>query len=387
MSYFFTSESVSDGHPDKVCDAISDSLLDLYLAHDAKARTAIETMVGTNKVILSGEVHSAWQPSAEEIRATAKQTINDIGYHQPDFSAETIDLENYLHAQSSDIAIGVDRFGAGDQGIMFGYAKKESGFDTNNMPLPIYLAHKVLYDLSEARHKGRLPGIGPDSKSQFTVEYDDAGTPRRISKIVLSTQHSADLSLEDVRQIVLRQLQKSVPASLFPAEEDILVNPTGRFVIGGPAGDTGLTGRKIIVDTYGGAAPHGGGAFSGKDPTKVDRSAAYMMRYLAKNIVAAGLAEECILQISYAIGMADPLSLYIDTKKTARIDEQRILNTIRQMVDLTPEGIIDRLKLRRPIYRPTSAFGHFGRTPDKQGHFSWEKLDLVKDLQNAFNLR
>ncbi|MBE6458609.1 MAG: methionine adenosyltransferase [Alphaproteobacteria bacterium] len=387
MSYFFTSESVSEGHPDKVCDAISDNLLDFYLSHDSKARTAIEVLATTNKVILSGEISSSWHPDTEEIFRVVKETISHIGYNQTDFSAETVDIENYLHAQSPDIALGVDRMGAGDQGIMFGYACKEDGFDTDYMPLPIYLAHKALYDISVSRHNRLISGIEPDSKSQFTIEYDNQGKPQRISKIVLSTQHNSKLSSEDVRQIVIKQLQKSIPETLLSEDTSILINPTGRFVIGGPAGDTGLTGRKIIVDTYGGAAPHGGGAFSGKDPTKVDRSAAYMMRYLAKNIVAAGLAKECLLQISYAIGVAEPLSLYINTKGTARFDEQQILNAVHKMVNLTPEGIIQHLELRRPIYGQTSAYGHFGRSPDNRGHFSWEKLDLVKELQNAFNIR
>ena len=387
MSYFFTSESVSEGHPDKVCDAISDNLLDFYLSHDSKARTAIEVLATTNKVILSGEISSSWHPDTEEIFRVVKETISHIGYNQTDFSAETVDIENYLHAQSPDIALGVDRMGAGDQGIMFGYACKEDGFDTDYMPLPIYLEHKALYDISVSRHNRLISGIEPDSKSQFTIEYDNQGKPQRISKIVLSTQHNSKLSSEDVRQIVIKQLQKSIPETLLSEDTSILINPTGRFVIGGPAGDTGLTGRKIIVDTYGGAAPHGGGAFSGKDPTKVDRSAAYMMRYLAKNIVAAGLAKECLLQISYAIGVAEPLSLYINTKGTARFDEQQILNAVHKMVNLTPEGIIQHLELRRPIYGQTSAYGHFGRSPDNRGHFSWEKLDLVKELQNAFNIR
>lgn len=387
MSYFFTSESVSEGHPDKVCDALSDSLLDLYLTHDTHARTAIEVMATANKVILAGETNSFWQPSADEINSTVRRIIARIGYTQPDFSADTVDIENYLHRQSADIALGVDRQGAGDQGIMFGYAKAEKGFDTDYMPLPIYLAHKVLRDLSHSRHSGAISGIQPDSKSQFTVEYDNLGKPVRISKIVLSTQHDSELTSEDVRQIVLAQLRKSLSEALFSDATEVLINPTGRFVVGGPAGDTGLTGRKIIVDTYGGAAPHGGGAFSGKDPTKVDRSAAYMMRYLAKNIVAAGLAEECILQVSYAIGVAEPLSLYIDTKNTAKVDEEQILNIVRRLVSLTPEGIIKHLDLRRPIYLPTSSYGHFGRQPESCGHFSWEKLDLVRELKNAFNLR
>lgn len=387
MSYFFTSESVSEGHPDKVCDAVSDSLLDLYLSHDTHARTAIEVMTTANKVILAGETNSVWQPSVEEIHRVVRQIIDRIGYRQPDFSAETVDIENYIHRQSADIALGVDRLGAGDQGIMFGYAKIEKGFDTDYMPLPIYLAHKALSDLSLKRHSGAVSGILPDSKSQFTIEYDSLGQPVRVSKIVLSTQHVSELTSEEVRQIVLAQLRKSVPEKLLSDSTEILINPTGRFVIGGPAGDTGLTGRKIIVDTYGGAAPHGGGAFSGKDPTKVDRSAAYMMRYLAKNIVAAGLAEECILQVSYAIGVAEPLSLYIDTKNTAKVDEAQILNTVRNLVSLTPEGIIRHLDLRQPIYLPTSSYGHFGRRPDDCGHFSWEKLDLAKELKNAFNLR
>ena len=387
MSYFFTSESVSEGHPDKVCDAISDGILDLYLSHDSRARTAIEVMATTNKIILSGETNSTWHPEGDELNRIVKQIIDRIGYHQPDFSPETVDIENYIHHQSPDIALGVDRMGAGDQGIMFGYAQTETGFETNYMPLPIYLAHKVLSDLSCNRHNGMISGIQPDSKGQITVEYDNTGTAVHIAKIVLSTQHDCELTSEIVHKIVLSQIRKSIPEKLLSDTTEILINPTGRFVIGGPAGDTGLTGRKIIVDTYGGAAPHGGGAFSGKDPTKVDRSAAYMMRYLAKNIVASGLADKCILQISYAIGVAEPLSLYIDTKNTAKVDEDKILKVIQEMVDLTPSGIIKHLNLCRPIYLPTSSYGHFGRQPDENGRFSWEKLDLIKDLKNAFNLR
>ena len=296
----------------------------------------------------------------------------------------SFEIENYLHRQSPDIAAGVDRRGAGDQGIMFGYAKNELGFECDFMPLPIKLAHRILKNLSEARHLGQIPGIEPDSKSQVTVRYNDERQPVGIEKIVVSTQHRNELSLEQIRQIVMPLICRALPENWMPEEQNILINPSGRFVTGGPDGDTGLTGRKIIVDTYGGYAPHGGGAFSGKDATKVDRSAAYMLRYLAKNVVAAGLAEECLLQISYAIGIAEPLSLYINTNRTAKVDEQKILKTLREMTDLTPQGIIRRLKLQNPIYTPTAAYGHFGRQPRPDGCFSWEKLDLVEDLKHAF---
>ncbi len=383
MTYLFTSESVSEGHPDKICDRISDSLLDLYLSKDKYARTAIETLATTNRVVIAGETRSSVPVSAEEIEDRVRAAIRDIGYEQEGFSWKTVKIENLLHRQSADIAQGVDREGAGDQGIMFGYAKKEYGFDSNFMPLAIYLSSQILQNLSRARHSGEIKGIEPDAKSQVTLEYDN-NRPVGIKSVVVSTQHADYLTQEEVRATVKQYIAQTLPDGWMPADKDILINPTGRFVIGGPDGDTGLTGRKIIVDTYGGYAPHGGGAFSGKDPTKVDRSAAYMLRYLAKNIVAAGLADECLLQISYAIGIKDPLSLYIDCKGTARADEEKILKVIKENIDLTPRGIINKLDLLKPIYTPTSAYGHFGRMPDEAGHFSWERLDLSEKLKTCF---
>lgn len=383
MTYFFTSESVSEGHPDKVCDAISDAILDLHLKSDANARTAVETLATTNRVIVAGETCSAAPVSNADVENEIRNVIREIGYDQNGFSWRNVQIENLLHCQSADIALGVDKDGAGDQGIMFGYAVKEKGQDTDFMPMPIYLSHNILQRLSKARHNGEVKGIEPDAKSQVTVQYED-GKPVGISKLVVSTQHGEDLSQQEVHEIVKKQIAAVLPSGWMPKDSDILINPTGRFVIGGPDGDTGLTGRKIIVDTYGGYAPHGGGAFSGKDPTKVDRSAAYMMRYLAKNIVAAGLCDECLLQVSYAIGVAEPLSLFIDCKGTAKVDTNKILSTIREMVDLTPRGIINHLNLRKPIYKPTSSYGHFGRQPSADGLFSWEKLDLVEDLKKCF---
>ncbi len=383
MSTLFTSEAVSEGHPDKVCDQISDALVDLFLTIDPKARTAIEVLATTNRVIISGETKCNAYISAEQIEDCVRRTVCKIGYDQKGFSWQTLKISNYLHHQSSDIALGVDKEGAGDQGIMFGYAKKEQGIESHYMPLAIYLANNILRNLSLARHKQEIIGIEPDAKSQVTLEYDDSGKPVAIKKLVLSTQHQENLSQEQVREIAKKYIAQSIPQGWMPKDEDILINPTGRFVIGGPDGDTGLTGRKIIVDTYGGYAPHGGGAFSGKDPTKVDRSAAYMLRYLSKNIVAAGLAEECLLQISYAIGIAEPLSLYINTFNTNHTDENKILSFIKKNIDLTPSGIIKHLDLNRPIYSPTAAYGHFGRSAGEQGSFSWEKLDLTEELKSC----
>ena len=383
MTTLFTSESVSEGHPDKVCDQISDALVDLFLSADTKARTAIEVLATTNRVIISGETKCNEYISAEKIEDKVRQTIRQIGYDQKGFSWQTVKISNYLHHQSDDIALGVDKEGAGDQGIMFGYAKKETGIKSNYMPLAIYLANNILQNLSQARHNQEILGIEPDAKSQVTLEYDDEGKPVGIKKLVLSTQHKDNLSQEQIREIAKKYIAQSIPSGWMPKEEDILINPTGRFVIGGPDGDTGLTGRKIIVDTYGGYAPHGGGAFSGKDPTKVDRSAAYMLRYLAKNIVAAGLADECLLQISYAIGIAEPLSLFINTNHTNHTDENKILNFIKKNIDLTPSGIIKHLRLNNPIYQPTASYGHFGRMPETNGCFSWEKLDLTEELKSC----
>ncbi|MBO5442784.1 MAG: methionine adenosyltransferase [Alphaproteobacteria bacterium] len=384
MSYLFTSESVSEGHPDKVCDCISDSLVDLFLNKDNYARCAIETLATTNRIIISGETSCNEYISKEEIENTVRQAVRNIGYDQKGFSWQTVQIDNYLHHQSADIALGVDIDGAGDQGIMFGYAKKEQGFDSEYMPLAIYLSNQILKNLSFARHNGEVPGIEPDAKSQVTLEYDNNGKPVAVKTVVLSTQHSDKLSQEEVRHIAKQYIARTLPEGWMPEDKNILINPTGRFVIGGPDGDTGLTGRKIIVDNYGGYAPHGGGAFSGKDATKVDRSAAYMLRYLAKNIVAAGLADECLLQVSYAIGIAEPLSLYIDCRKTNKVDEKKILDTINEMVSLTPKNIITKLNLRRPIYTPTAAYGHFGRQPQENGCFSWEKLDLAEQLKKCF---
>lgn len=386
MSVLFTSESVSEGHPDKVCDAISDALLDLHLNQDPAARTAVETLATTDRVIIAGETASENLPAAEDIEQTVRETIRRIGYAQQGFDWRTVKIENLLHRQSADIALGVDRMGAGDQGIMFGYAKKEKDFETEFMPLPVFLAHRILHELALLRRQNPGCGLGPDAKGQVTVEYDDNGRPVRLPKIVVSTQHAADMDLPDIRPWVETAVKKAIPPELCPRDTALLINPTGRFVIGGPDGDTGLTGRKIIVDTYGGSAPHGGGAFSGKDPTKVDRSAAYMLRWLAKNIVAAGLADQCLLQVSYAIGIAEPLSLFINTCHSAKIPEPDILAWLKKNIDLTPQGIINRLNLRRPIYTPTSAYGHFGRRPEPDGSFSWEQLNLTKDLRNAFSI-
>lgn len=383
QDYFFTSESVSEGHPDKVCDRISDAVVDLYLSKDPNSRTAVETLATTNRVFISGETSSNAVIMHEDIVETVRKTIKEIGYTQKGFNWQTVRIDNFLHSQSSDIALGVNNDGAGDQGIMFGYACKEEGLNTHYMPLAIFWAHKILQNLSLARHNGEIPGIEPDAKSQVTLHYA-GGIPVGIAKLVVSTQHIEALSQEQVREIVTNCLRRTIPQDFLPKEQDILVNPTGRFVVGGPDGDTGLTGRKIIVDTYGGYAPHGGGAFSGKDATKVDRSAAYMLRYLAKNVVAAGLADKCLLQLSYAIGLKEPLSFFIDCRGTARVDEQKILHILKDMVDLSPKGIIRTLGLNRPIYTPTSSYGHFGRTPEENGCFSWEKTDLSEKLKKCF---
>lgn len=379
MHQLFTSESVSEGHPDKVCDQISDTVLDTYLRHDPYARVAIETLATTNQVIIAGETKSSVLVPQAELEEAIRNCVKNIGYDQAGFSWKNFQLTNLIHGQSADIALGVDINGAGDQGIMFGYAKNETGFETEYMPLAMYLANKILSNLAQARHNQEVQGLEPDAKSQVTLKYEN-GQAVGIKKIVVSTQHQDFLGQEDVRNLVRSYIEKSLPLGWMPKEEDILINPTGRFVIGGPDGDTGLTGRKIIVDNYGGYAPHGGGAFSGKDPTKVDRSAAYMLRYLAKNVVAAGLADECVLQLSYAIGIAEPLSLFIDCKGSNKIAEEQILETIQDKVDLTPRGIINHLQLRRPIYARTAAYGHFGRSVEEDGGFSWEKLDLSKEL-------
>lgn len=373
--FLFTSESVSEGHPDKVCDKISDAVLDLYLSQDRNARVAVETLATTKAVILAGEVSTVANITNIDVDRRVRAVIDDIGYHQENFNS-SITILNLIHTQSPDIAMGVDIGGAGDQGIMFGYAKKEGDFETNYMPMAIYLANKILENLRQARKTGKIEGLEPDAKSQVTVIYKN-NLPVGISKIVVSSQHSKDLTQQDVRKLILPIIEETLPEGWMPKDEDILINPTGKFVIGGPDGDTGLTGRKIIVDNYGGYAPHGGGNFQGKDPTKVDRSAAYMARYLAKNIVAADLASECTIQLSYAIGVAQPLSIFIDCHETNTVAEELILHKISRL-DLTPQGIINTLGLRNPIYYPTAAYGHFGKEYKNDGFFTWENLNLVE---------
>ena len=384
-SYLFTSESVSEGHPDKVCDRISDAVVDLFLTADPYSRVACETLTTTNLIVLAGEVRGPDSITPKVIEEAARKCVRDIGYEQDGFHWQRARVEVHLHKQSSDIAQGVDASGnkdegAGDQGIMFGYACRETDV---LMPAPIHYSHAILKSLAEARHSGAEPGLGPDAKSQVTLEYVD-GKPVRATSVVVSTQHAADLDQDAVREIVRPHVVNVLPKGWMCDEENFYVNPTGRFVIGGPDGDAGLTGRKIIVDTYGGAAPHGGGAFSGKDPTKVDRSAAYAARYLAKNIVAAGLADKCLIQLSYAIGVSKPLSVYVDTHGTAKVDEVKLSKVIQQAVDLSPRGIRERLGLNKPIYARTAAYGHFGRAPETDGGFSWERTDLAADLKAAF---
>ena len=382
QNYIFTSESVSEGHPDKVCDRISDAILDAFLIEDAEARVACETFATTDRVIVGGEVRG---PGAviQRVEEIARACVRDIGYEQQGFHWANLQVDSYLHAQSADIAQGVDAAGnkdegAGDQGIMFGYAVNET---PELMPAPILYAHAILRRLAEVRKDGTEPALGPDAKSQLTVRYE-GGKPVGISSIVLSTQHTDPaLTSEDVRAIVEPHIRDELPDGWLLEDTEWWVNPTGKFVIGGPDGDAGLTGRKIIVDTYGGAAPHGGGAFSGKDPTKVDRSAAYAARYLAKNVVAAGLADRCLIQLSYAIGVAKPLSIYVDTYGTGDADDPAIERAVAQVMDLTPRGIRKHLAMNKPIYQRTAAYGHFGRAPDAEGGFSWEKTDLVDELK------
>ena len=382
--FLFTSESVSEGHPDKVSDIVSDAIVDDFLSqpNPENSRVAVETLVTTNKVVVAGEVRGSdgYDCQYEEL---ARNAIRDIGYEQSGFHWKNLSFESYVHSQSADIAQGVDSSadkdqGAGDQGIMFGYACKET---PSLMPAPIYYSHLILEDLAKARKEKNINGIQPDSKSQVTLKYLD-GKPIACTSVVVSTQHDEELSAEDVKAIVMPFIQKALPSEWLSSETQYHINPTGKFVIGGPDGDTGLTGRKIIVDTYGGAAPHGGGAFSGKDPTKVDRSAAYITRYLAKNIVSSGIADKCLLQIAYAIGVAEPISIYANTYGTCNIDEAKLIKSIREIVDLSPRGIRDHLKLNQPIYKRSAAYGHFGRDPESDGGFSWEKLDIVNDLKN-----
>jgi S-adenosylmethionine synthetase len=384
QNYLFTSESVSEGHPDKVCDRISDSILDAFLRQDPYSRVACETFATTQRVIVGGEVRGP-QAVIDSVEDIVRECVRDIGYQQDGFHWQTMNVHNYLHEQSADIAQGVDAAnnkdeGAGDQGIMFGYAVRET---PELMPAPIHYSHAILKRLAEVRKNGTEPTLGPDAKSQLSLRYEN-GKPVEASSIVLSTQHMDEaMTSEDVRAVVEPYIREILPEAWITDATEWHVNPTGKFVIGGPDGDAGLTGRKIIVDTYGGAAPHGGGAFSGKDPTKVDRSAAYAARYLAKNIVAAGLAESCTLQLAYAIGVAKPLSIYADTHGSGQVSEAAIEKAVAEVMDLTPRGIREHLGLNKPIYQRTAAYGHFGRAAEADGGFSWENTDLVEALKSA----
>ena len=377
-NFLFTSESVSEGHPDKVCDRISDMVVDTYLRSEPQSRVACETLTTTNKVVLAGEVRGP-KINKDDLIQKVRDCIKDIGYDQEGFTwKEATKIESHLHSQSADIAMGVDSSvnkdeGAGDQGIMFGYACNETDV---LMPAPIYYAHKILRLMAEDRKLGKLKNIEPDSKSQITIEYKD-GKPTSVKSVVISTQHSADVNQSQVRELVKPYIENSIPKNLINGLDDkeIYVNPTGNFVIGGPHGDSGLTGRKIIVDTYGGAAPHGGGAFSGKDPTKVDRSAAYAARYLAKNIVASKIADKCLIQLAYAIGLSKPLSIYVDLFDSNEKKNKYVEKLINENFDLSPRGIREMLGLNKPIYEKTAAYGHFGRKPEPSGAFSWEKTD------------
>ena len=384
QNYLFTSESVSEGHPDKICDRISDAILDAFLTEEEMARVACETFATTNRVVIGGEVGLSTPEKLttfiDGVEDIVRECVKDIGYEQDGFHWKHMSVENYLHPQSAHIAQGVDNDGAGDQGIMFGYACTET---PELMPAPIQYSHAILRRLADARHAGDVPQLGPDAKSQLSVQYVD-GKPVGVTSIVLSTQHLDDsMSSADVQAVVEPYIRQTLPEGWISADTEWHVNPTGKFVIGGPDGDAGLTGRKIIVDTYGGAAPHGGGAFSGKDPTKVDRSAAYAARYLAKNIVAAGMASRCTIQLSYAIGVAKPLSIYCDTHGTGKVHESEIEKAVGQAMDLTPRGIIEHFGLRRPIYARTAAYGHFGRPSTPDGGFSWEATSLVDALKKA----
>ena len=377
-NFLFTSESVSEGHPDKVCDRISDMVVDNFLAAEPQARVACETLTTTNKVVLAGEVRGP-ELKQEELISKVRDCIKDIGYDQDGFSwKEQTKIETHLHAQSADIAMGVDSAGnkdegAGDQGIMFGYACNETDV---LMPAPIHYSHKILRLMAEDRKSGKLSGIEPGSKSQITIEYKD-GLPAAVTSVVISTQHSKDVNLNKVKELCMPYIERSIPKNLLGSldEKEIYINPTGNFVIGGPDGDSGLTGRKIIVDTYGGAAPHGGGAFSGKDPTKVDRSAAYASRYLAKNVVASKIADKCLIQLAYAIGVSKPLSIYVDLFDNDEEKNVHVEKLIKENFDLSPRGIREMLNLNKPIYQKTAAYGHFGRIPEEDGSFSWEKTD------------
>jgi S-adenosylmethionine synthetase len=386
--YLFTSESVSEGHPDKVCDLISDSVVDAFLKEDPNSRVAVETLCTTNLIVLSGEVRGPQSITKKRLEEIARDAVRKVGYEQAGFHWQKAEVQVHVHSQSADIAQGVDAAagkdeGAGDQGMMFGYACTET---EALMPAPIFYAHAILKRLADDRRAGKVPGMLPDSKSQVTLLYEN-GRPIGATSVVVSHQHDAGLDQKQIREIIRPYVLDVLPDGWMCPEADFYVNPTGRFVIGGPDGDSGLTGRKIIVDTYGGAAPHGGGAFSGKDPTKVDRSAAYAARYVAKNVVAAGLADKCTIQVAYAIGVSKPLSVYVETHGTGKVDNGRLTAVLQELVDLSPRGIRERLQLNRPIYARTAAYGHFGRTPEADGGFSWERTDLVDDLKAAFGVK
>ena len=386
-NFIFTSESVSEGHPDKVCDQISDVILDLYLTYDKNSRVACETLATTNTIVISGEVKSISDNiNKETIENKIREKVKEIGYEQTGFDWQSIKIFNYLHEQSADISMGVDKeseqefLGAGDQGIMFGYACSET---SSLMPAPIFYAHKILEELSSYR-KNNESFFLPDSKSQVSMFYEN-GVPKQVESLVVSTQHHKTASNIEIREKVIEIIEKAIPTNILPHKNNILINPTGRFVIGGPDGDTGLTGRKIIVDTYGGSAPHGGGAFSGKDYTKVDRSAAYMARFIAKNIVAASISKKCLIQLSYAIGVSDPISIYVECDLESKVDNQKLIQVIKANFDLSPLGIKKFLHLDHPIYQPTSAYGHFGRNFDeKKGYFSWENLNMAEKLGDDY---
>ena len=386
-NFMFTSESVSEGHPDKICDFISDCVVDAFISRIPEARVAVETLVTTNLVVLAGEVYPEGLLSAEALETIARKAVRDIGYEQEGFHWQNMKVHVHVHAQSAHIACGVDSDGdkkdegAGDQGIMFGYACRET---EELMPAPIAYAHKILLDMAKARKSGAIQGLGPDAKSQVSLRYEN-GYPAGVASIVVSTQHAENLNQEDVRKCVSPLVENVLPSGWMPPKDSFFVNPTGIFVIGGPDGDTGLTGRKIIVDTYGGAAPHGGGAFSGKDPTKVDRSAAYAARYLAKNIVAADLADRCTIQLSYAIGVSKPLSIYVDLHDTGLVEARKLEQVIAKVMDLSPRGIREHLLLNKPIYARSAAYGHFGRQPDAEGGFSWEATNLVEDIKSELS--
>ena len=387
-NFIFTSESVSEGHPDKVCDQISDVILDLYLKYDKNSRVACETLATTNTIVISGEVKSISDSINKEIiENKIREKVKEIGYEQIGFDWQSVKIFNYLHEQSADISMGVDKegeqesLGAGDQGIMFGYACSET---QSLMPAPIFYAHKILEELSSYR-KNNESFFLPDSKSQVSMSYE-GGVPKKVESIVVSTQHHETASNIEIRKKVIEIIEKAIPSNILPHKNNILINPTGRFVIGGPDGDTGLTGRKIIVDTYGGSAPHGGGAFSGKDYTKVDRSAAYMARFIAKNVVAAKISKKCLIQLSYAIGVPDPISIFIETDLESKVDNQKLIQVIKENFDLSPLGIKKFLHLDHPIYQPTSAYGHFGRNFDEtKGYFSWENLNMAEKLGDDYN--